>query len=270
MRGAIGSLGCRHDVAKGQATLAGALPWLSPLRLAAAEQPLSFDLDVVDVDPSIFNDALGNNTKLGGVIDGHIGLSGTVRDPRSSDAYRWRRLVRERPRATPLTQIVADISFDHASGSIDRASAKAGTGTLNGSGGVEFPAGLEQAGSPWLSWDGSRRAARSAGVWERNARRQAGHKQTAGGSRAALGKRHPEQRDPTFASFVKAATQSGTTGALQIPLAFDVKATAGKNVRMRGSGYGAGLDIGATGSVRLGGTLADPSWQAHSNRRAER
>ena len=62
-----------------------------------------------------------------------------------------------------------------------------------------------------------------------------------------------------FAAFIKAATQSSAgEWATQIPLAFDVSATVGKNVRVRGSGYGAGLDIGATGSVRLGGTLAAP------------
>jgi hypothetical protein len=62
-----------------------------------------------------------------------------------------------------------------------------------------------------------------------------------------------------FAAFIKAATQSSAARwATQIPLAFDVSATVGKNVRVRGSGYGAGLDIGATGSVRLGGTLAAP------------
>src|ERR1700728_962378 len=62
-----------------------------------------------------------------------------------------------------------------------------------------------------------------------------------------------------FASFIKAATQANSVGAAGIPLAFDVSATVGKNVRVRGSGYGAGLDIGATGSVRLGGTLAAPT-----------
>jgi hypothetical protein len=36
-------------------------------------------------------------------------------------------------------------------------------------------------------------------------------------------------------------------------------ATAGKNVRVRGSGYGAGLDIGASGKVHLGGTLVAPT-----------
>ena len=46
--------------AHGEATLAGSLPLqLSPLRLAAPDQPISFDLDVVGLDPSIFNDTSG-------------------------------------------------------------------------------------------------------------------------------------------------------------------------------------------------------------------
>ena len=46
-----------------------------------------------------------------------------------------------------------------------------------------------------------------------------------------------------FATFVKAASGGDGPGLDQIPLAFDIKASAGNNVRVRGSGYGAGLDI---------------------------
>ena len=62
-----------------------------------------------------------------------------------------------------------------------------------------------------------------------------------------------------FSSFLQAAQSgAGKTGP-PIPLAFDLQASAGKNVRVRGSGYGAGLDIGTSGSVKLGGTLAAPT-----------
>jgi hypothetical protein len=61
-----------------------------------------------------------------------------------------------------------------------------------------------------------------------------------------------------FASFLRFAQPGGGTG-LSLPLAFDLKAEAGRNVRVRGSGYGAGLDIGVTGATRLAGTLAAPT-----------
>jgi translocation and assembly module TamB len=248
--------------ARGEATLAGALPLsTAPLRFAAADAPLSFDVDVVDLDPSIFDEAFGNNTKLQGLLDGHIGLSGTVRQPAvvgrislAGGSY-----VSDLER-TPLTQIVADLSFNHASASIDRASAKAGNGTLNGSGSVEFPNGLSRGGLS-LSIRGTARRAQlnlpAYGSGTVDAKLALFKRPAA----AALLSGNVTLSDATlpFAAFIKAATQSSSAQAAQIPLAFDVSATVGKNVRVRGSGYGAGLDIGATGSVRLGGTLAAPT-----------
>jgi hypothetical protein len=46
---------------------------------------------------------------------------------------------------------------------------------------------------------------------------------------------------------------------LPVKLGFNVDLAAGKNVRVRGGGFGAGLDIGALGSVHLAGTLAAPT-----------
>lgn len=132
--------------ARGEATLAGSLPLsTAPLRIAAPDSPLSFDLDVVGLDPSIFDQAFGSKTKLQGLVDGHIGLSGTVRQPTvvGRVSLTHGSYVSDLER-TPLTQIVADLSFNHASASIDRASAKAGNGTISGSGSVEFPNGLAE------------------------------------------------------------------------------------------------------------------------------
>jgi hypothetical protein len=247
---------------RGEATLAGALPLsTAPLRFAAPNSPLSFDVDVVGLDPSIFDEALGNNTKLKGLLDGHIGLSGTVRQPAvvgrlslAGGSY-----VSDLER-TPLTQIVADLSFNHASASIDRVSAKAGNGSLNGAGKVEFPDEPSQGGLSFSIQGTARKAqldlpAYGSGTLD---------------AKLALVKRPSTEAmlsgnatlsDATlpFAAFIKAATQSSSPQAAQIPLAFDVSATVGKNVRVRGSGYGAGLDIGAAGFVRLGGTLAAPT-----------
>ncbi len=102
---------------RGEATLAGSLPLqLAPLRLAAPDQPISFDLDVVGLDPSILDDALGNNTKLAGLIDGHLGLSGTIRQPAivgrvslTNGSY-----VSDLERV-PIGQIAAALAFNHSS-----------------------------------------------------------------------------------------------------------------------------------------------------------
>ncbi len=68
---------------KGEATLAGSLPLqLSPFSVGPARAPVSFDLALSGVDPANFQTLLGSATKLGGTIDGQVGLSGTVAQPR--------------------------------------------------------------------------------------------------------------------------------------------------------------------------------------------
>ena len=148
--------------ARGQATLAGSLPLgLAPLRLAAPDQPISFDLDVVGLDPSIFDAVFGSNTKLGGIIDGHLGLSGTVRRPAivgrlslTNGSY-----VSDLERVA-IQQIAAAIAFNHTSLTIAHASARLGNGTIAGSGSVAFPNGFSRSGAS-ISLR-ARRAARSS------------------------------------------------------------------------------------------------------------
>jgi TamB, inner membrane protein subunit of TAM complex len=248
---------------RGEATLAGSLPLtLAPLQMAPPDQPVNFDLDVVDLDPSIFNQVLGSNTKLGGHIDGHIGLSGTMRQPvilgrvsLENGSY-----VSDLQRI-PITRIAAALSFNHTSAAIGPAFAMFGSGSVRGSGNVNFPSGFSGGGSSLVAVAVARGA-------------QFDFPQYGSGTidaRVALTKRPDAEAllsgnvalsnaSLPFAAFVRAAQQpgSGSATAPRLPLAFDLRATAGKNVRVRGSGYGAGLDIGTTGSVRLGGSLAAP------------
>ncbi len=129
---------------RGQATLAGSLPLqLAPLRLAAPGSPISFDLDVVDLDPAILNDLLGNNTKLGGSINGHIGLSGTVTEPvvLGHASLAGGSYVSDLQRV-PMTHINAGLAFNHGSASLEHASAQLGSGTAQATGSVSFPGGL--------------------------------------------------------------------------------------------------------------------------------
>jgi hypothetical protein len=248
--------------AKGEATLAGSLPLeLSPLRLAAPDQPISFDLDVVGLDPAIFDAVLGANTKLGGIIDGHLGLSGTVRQPAvigrlslAGGSY-----VSDLERVQ-IAQIAAALAFNRTSATITAASARLGNGTVTGTGNIAFPNGFTHSGAT-LSLRASARGAQldlpayGSGTLDASialAKRP--------GSDALLsGKATLSNATLSFAAFVKAAQGSGSLGGPPLPLAFDLAATAGKNVRVRGSGYGAGLDIGVDGSVKLAGTLAAPT-----------
>ncbi|HZV76361.1 MAG TPA: translocation/assembly module TamB domain-containing protein [Candidatus Babeliales bacterium] len=248
--------------AHGQASLAGSLPLqLSPLRLAAPDQPISFDLDVVGLDPSIFDEALGNNTKMTGLIDGHIGLSGTIRNPlvvgRASLANGSYVSDLER---VPIAQIAAALAFNHTSATISRVSAHLGNGTLQSSGTLGFPNGFSRSGAT-AQLNASARGAQfdlpayGSGTLDALvalAKRPASDAILSGNvslSNATL----------PFSAFVRAAQRAGSLSGPSLPLAFDLHATAGKNVRVRGSGYGAGLDIGVTGSASLAGTLSAPT-----------
>ncbi len=248
--------------ARGEATLAGSLPLqLAPLRLAAPDQPISFDLDVVGLDPAIFDATFGNDTKLSGLIDGHLGLSGTVRKPAivgrvalSGGSY-----VSNLERV-PIQQIAAALAFNHASVTIERASARFGSGTIQGSGTVGFSNGFS-AGDATLTLKASARGAQldipayGNGTLDGQitlAKRPDSNALLSG--RLAL-----SNGTLPFASFLKAAQQSAAVSGPPLPLAFNLQATAGKNVRIRGNGYGAGLDIGVTGSAKLAGTLAKPT-----------
>ena len=247
---------------RGEATLAGSLPLqLSPLRLAAPDQPISFDLDVVGLDPAIFDAALGNNTKMSGLIDAHVGLSGTILHPDilgrvalANGSY-----VSDFER-TPITQIAAALAFNRTSASVTRAFGRFGAGTIQGSGSVQFANGFSAAGARLalqVSAHGAQFDFPAYGNGTLDGRLTIS-KET--GSAALLsGNATLSNATLSFASFVRVAQQSSALAGPPLPLAFNLQATAGKNVRVRGSGYGAGLDIGVAGSVKLGGTLAAPT-----------
>jgi hypothetical protein len=247
--------------ARGEATLAGSLPLsLAPLRLGAPDQPINFDVDVVGLDPAIFDETLGRNTKMAGVIDGHVGLSGTISHPAivgrlslSQGSY-----VSDLERV-PIAQVTGLLVFNHTSASLEGASARLGNGTIIGSGRTEFSDG--SGAGPTLSMKASARGgqldlpAYGSGTLDG----QLALSKRPGANALLSGNVTLSNGSLPFSSFVRAAQQAGSAGTLSLPLAFDLAATAGKNVRVRGSGYGAGLDIGVAGSVKLGGTLASPT-----------
>ncbi|MBV8147561.1 MAG: hypothetical protein JO092_00555, partial [Candidatus Eremiobacteraeota bacterium] len=122
--------------AHGEATLAGSLPLeLSPLRVGPSHQPVSFDIDVVDLDPSILDAVLGSNTKLAGAINGHLGLSGTAADPivlgrasLTNGSY-----VSDLERV-PITRAAGTLAFNRSGASLSHVTAQLGGGNVSGSG----------------------------------------------------------------------------------------------------------------------------------------
>jgi len=259
-RGALVLSNAGVTFSRGEATLAGSLPLsLSPLRLASAKQPFSFDLEVVGLDPAIFDEVFGYGTKLAGLVDAHLGLSGTLAKPAVVGRVTLARgsYVSDLER-TPLQAMLADLIFDHQSASI-RLSARAGAGTLQGSGRVDFPTGPTDLGLSFALRASARGAQLDLPAYGNGTLdAQLSLSKQPATTAILAGTATLSNATLPFASFIKAATESHTAAAAQLPLTFDIRAVAGRNVRVRGSGYGAGLDIGARGSVHLAGTLASP------------
>ena len=203
-----------------------------------------------DLDPALlFDGMLGDNTKFGGTINGHVGISGTIGSPEirgqaslidgsyASDLER-----------TPIKGAAATLTFNRDSASISRLFARVGSGRSTAAGASIFRTASRSSD---LAFDVAGRAhgaqldlpAYGKGTLDAAVR----FKKAAQADRALLGQRRSYERDAALFGLPPAATGRQSGGGPPLPLAFDLSATAGKNVRVRGSGYGAGLDIGATG-----------------------
>ncbi|HEY1655419.1 MAG TPA: translocation/assembly module TamB domain-containing protein [Candidatus Tumulicola sp.] len=249
--------------AKGEATLAGSLPLeLAPLQIGPPNQPVNFDVDVVGLDPAVFDGVLGNNTKLGGTINGHLGLSGTIREPRivGHASLEKGSYVSDVER-TPVTGVSARMTFNRTSASIDRVAAMLGSGSVRGSGRIEFANGFESAAGYSFTAQALAKGAQLNFPAYGNGTLDAdlALNKTPQSDARLSGKVTLSNATLPFSAFVQAAQRPPGSPAFPLPpMAFDLTASAGHAVRVRGSGYGAGLDIGVTGGVHLGGTMVAP------------
>lgn len=252
---------------RGQVSLAGMLPLqLQPFGIGPAPAPVSLTLSASNLDPSIFERLFGNNTKLGGTIDGQLSVAGTVNNPRIYGHFGLRDgAYTSDLEHSPITQAAASLTFDREHATVDRLSARVGNGTVDGSGRIVFAQGFSSAGGEGASFDVHARAngaqldlpAYGRGTVDGAVAvsRELGHDARLSGdvllSNAAI----------PFSAFLAGlgGQQNGAGGVSPLALDFDLNLAAGKNVRVRGTGYGAGLDIGAAGSTHLGGSLGAPT-----------
>ena len=251
--------------AQGDATLAGTLPLqLQPFGIGPPNSPVSFDLALDNVDPAVFDAFLGNGTRLGGRLNGNLGIGGTVRAPQIAGDFSVDNgsYVSSLER-TPITGASAQLRFDRTEATVTRLFARLGRGTLDGSGSVVFPtaaSGLQfavdaKANGAQLDFPAYGRGSLDGTLALR--KRAADDVPTLSGT--------ADLSDATipFAAFLgfSGGSSVGNTAGPVLPfdVAFDLGLKAGRNVRIRGSGFGAGLDVGATGGVKLAGDLAAPT-----------
>ncbi|MDQ2992182.1 MAG: translocation/assembly module TamB domain-containing protein, partial [Candidatus Eremiobacteraeota bacterium] len=250
----------------GEATLAGTLPLrLSPLAVAG-DLPLNFDLALTGVDPAALDAVFGDGTKLGGTLDGHVNLVGTLKQPRiygriavanGSYVSNFERVA--------VTGTVGTITFDRTSATLDSFSAAFGTGKVRAKGTIAFAQGFGQFGDVNYRIDAIANGAQvdlptyGRGTIDGTLALT----RTPPGLAVISGSAAASDAVIPFSAFMGAQPAAGdaatSTAALPVDLGLDLKIKAGKNVRVRGGSLGYGLDIGATGAATLGGTLSKPT-----------
>ncbi|MGZ3561231.1 MAG: translocation/assembly module TamB domain-containing protein [Vulcanimicrobiaceae bacterium] len=251
---------------KGRATLAGALPLeLSPFAIGPRSAAVSLDFSARGVNLALLAPLLGHKTQLSGTVDGHIGLSGTVGDPRifgqlalANGSYR------SDLETVPITNTVAQLTFSGESAMLDRLHAQLGRGVLDAAGRIAFRGGLEHGAVAYNLNVTTHRAELdfpAYGSGTLDASLQLVH---APGSLARLsGVAALDNAIIPFSTFYRPDASNGAGSAAQpkLPfnLAFDLTVKAGRNVRVRAGGIGAGFDISGTGVAKLTGTLANPT-----------
>lgn len=256
---------------RGLVTIAGSLPLqLQPFSFGPASAPISMDATATGVDLSAFGSLLGNGTKLGGSLSGHLGISGTAGNPRifgqlaATNASYVSALE-----VTPITQTVAQMTFEGTHATLDRVHAQLGRGTLDGSGSLNFGGGLHGGPLGYAITMQTRGAQISmpqfgSGTFDSSLSLQ----RTPGELAQLKGTAELSNTVISFNSLL--ALSGGSPGAANagppFNLGFDLGITAGKDVHVRSGGVGLfGLDISGEGKAHLLGTLEKPAMSGQFN-----
>jgi hypothetical protein len=262
----------RHDLVvrnaeisfpRGRVAIAGSLPLqLQPFTFGPLTAPIAMDVIADNLDLAPFAPLMGNDTRLGGTLNGHVGVSGSVRNPKifgqlaATDVNYVSALE-----TSPITQTVAQMTFEGTHATLDRIHAQMGTGTLDGSGSLNFGGGLNGGPLGYQIAMVTRGAEISLPAFGSGSVDSSLTLVRMPGKLALLkGDATLYNAVMPFNSFLKFQNAGpGTPAPLPFDLGFNLGLAAGKNVRVRGGGAGIfGLDISAQGNATLTGTLAEP------------
>lgn len=262
----------------GRADIAGSLPLqLQPFSFGPPAAPISMDVSAAGVDLSAFGPLLGHGTKLSGLLSGHLGVSGTVSNPRmfgqiaASDAGYVSALE-----SVPITHTVAQMTFEGTHATLDRVHAQLGRGTLDGSGSLNFGGGLN-GGPLGYALAMQTRGAQISMPQFGSGTVDASLSLSRTPGQIALLKGSAALTDTLISFNSLLALGSGAPAAPGAPagaapagppfnLAFNVGITAGRGVRVRSGGAGLfGLDISGRGNALLSGTLKRPAMSGEFN-----
>ncbi len=264
--------------ASGTLYLAGSIPLhLSPFGLGPRNAPITLDLDAKGIDLGNFAPFLPRGSDVKGSIDGRVGIGGTVAAPRLSGAIALAGGELGAPGVlnVPLRSIGARVSFAGTTAQLDSLHVVAGSGTIDGTARASVP-DLERPGpdatfSAQLKFNRAQIDLAAYGKGQIDGTATLEHQPhelaVVGGSVSLQDALIPFSAlyNPQSGGSASSSASASAAIAIATPVpatpyglpnvAFDLALVAGRNVRVRSSV----IDIGASGSVRVGGTLAEPS-----------
>jgi len=248
--------------AKGDILLAGTLPLTLSRTGASPAGRFSFTLGMNGLDLAPFAPFVpGAQTVLAGTLDGRLDLEGTQDAPRivgtiglSGGSYR------SQFDTAGIRDAVARLAFTGTSIALEALHANVGGGTVDGSGRLDLPFG--EAHNRGYAITISARGARIDAP-------QFGRGTIDGDLSLASGAQRPQlagtitlhDTSIPFASIYRLAAGTGlrprTAGGSPFDLAFDLVVDVGKNVAVQSQSPF--IDVGLTGGLTVGGTLAAPT-----------
>ncbi|MDP9017433.1 MAG: translocation/assembly module TamB domain-containing protein [Candidatus Eremiobacteraeota bacterium] len=254
---------------KGRVAVAGALPLqLTPFGIGPPSAPLSMDFFSSGADLSNFNPLLPKGTVIGGVLDGHIGLHGTVRAPQIRGAIALANGSYVSPiETTAITQTVARMVFEGTSARLQMLHAQLGRGALDADGKIAFNGGASGDQVVFHADATTHGAMLSFPAYGSGTLDSKVHLTKEPGALALLsGDASITNAVIPVAALVPQSGAAGSDAAAASPapgfpfnVAFNLGITAGKNVAVRANALGFAVDIGAKGRAVLAGTLTQPT-----------
>jgi hypothetical protein len=240
---------------RGTVAMTGTLPiHLRPFGLPR-HTPVNFSLNATGVDASVFNTIFGHGTQLGGILDMHMSLAGTVEHPNMSGTIALRNgSYRSDFDITPIDGASGMLAFNGSTIDIRRFVAYAGTGRIELSGRADVAGPSGPTMDATLRANGAQFASSTFGTATIDANLSLVRKT---GDALLSGTVTATNTTLPFSLFLGPAV-TGATGPAW-PLAFNMQLVAGPGVRIRGGGLGAGMDLSAAGGATLAGTIGEPT-----------
>ncbi|MFN2450046.1 MAG: translocation/assembly module TamB domain-containing protein [Candidatus Baltobacteraceae bacterium] len=239
------------DLQRGRVLASGHVPLRAPRNAAVA-----MNVRIENVDFSNFQSAFPKGDHLAGTMAGAMNVSGNVDNPKFSGNLALHNGYFVGPiDQNPISHVNGTLAFTQNTIAIQALHANVGAGTMDVSGIAQVP-NFRRPGDATFSATiladnaqiNSPKYFRGKVNGNVTATRVRGGIPTLAGSVSV-----PSGRIPLTAFWNPKATKS--VGGPALPLAFNLNATVGNDVRVQSPG----VDVGAQGSVAVGGTLASPT-----------